>query len=302
MVEQCSADKIIVKPQKLGLPLDLVLFDKNGQFIGPVSEIVDKEIDPKYVIRVSEDMIHSSKRNGLRPGDRVYYYNCDRLREDRESMLDELSLVAMKGESKNRRKTGKNQVSKQIMKGVIEDLREMRLSRDQDSAEDCMEEEQKSNSKNTRSIASIVLKSCFNRKTVGNQLEKQKARRYKRIKARILGDLCKYQEEKHVSKVIREEEIEDELELGKRKTKSKTVKRDSLINVSTDYSKKSFDHERFQEYNLEIRRSSDNPLLQNFNETELSKLRLSDHQMNKETIRSPDNPSLAYPWKYSQQQ
>lgn len=261
---------------------------------------MEQGIDPKYIISLPDNTGSGLKRHSLKPGDSVYYYNCDRLHGDRESMFDELSLVGMKGESRKRRNSDKKVVSKKIMKSVIEDLREMRICREQDSEKDCIEGAQMSSSKNTRSIASIALKSNFNRNTVGNQLEKQKARRYKRIKARILGILGKYQEEKqHISKEVREDEIDDELELGKRKIKSKMVKLDSLNNYSTDYSKNSFDHDRLHVYNyLQARRSSDNPSPKRSTLPTESKLHFSDCQMNEETTSIQNNSWLACSWQH----
>lgn len=233
-----------IKPQRPGLPLDVVLFDRQGTFIGPVVAIADSLNDPKYVVHVDGDLVYTSKCMKVKTGDPVYYYNCDRMSADTDVLMDELTLVEKKRIMRDRKKRGKARISNQIMERVIDNLRDMRIDDKQREEDEHMEEEQKSTSKNTKSIASIVLKSYCNRKAIGDRLEKQKARRYRKNKARILGDLCELREEKQQSKVRGAEQIEDELELGKRKRPSKQLGLDSLINQSTDYSKNSWETDR----------------------------------------------------------
>lgn len=195
-------------------------------------------------MHLDTDLGFTSKSVKLKAGDSVYYYNCDKLSADIDTLQDELTLIDKKRLMREQRKAGKMKLSNQIMQGVIDNLRELRIDDKQRDIEELMEEEQKGNSKNTQSIASIVLKSYCNRKTIGNRLEKQKARRYRKSKARILGDLCELREENLQTKERVAEQIEDELQLGKRKRPSKQLGFDSLVNQSTDYSKKSWEADR----------------------------------------------------------
>lgn len=257
-VEQFLPNRILIKPTKPGLLLDVVLFDKYGTFIGQVIETSDEHLGLQYSVLVDKDSLVMTKSIKLKLCDPVYYYNCDKLITDAHAIQDELSLLEKKVALREHRSKGKTRVGKQVMRGVIHNLRDLRLDSHLDAREKCIEEEeQKSTSKNTQSIASIVLKSYCNRKVVGNQMEKQKAKRYKKIKARILGDLCQLKEEKQATNERIVEQIEDELQLGKRKTQTKMVKLDSLVNNSTDYSKNSYDADRNSSFNGERFTSSD---------------------------------------------
>jgi hypothetical protein len=259
-VEQCFEDRLTIKPQRPGLPLDVVLFDKHGTFIGPVAAISDSFTDPRYVVHVDGDLVFTSKCIRVKTGDSVYYYNCDRLSAETDVLLDELTLVEKKRVMRDQKKRGKARINNQIMERVIDNLRDMRIDDKQREEDEHMEEEQKSTSKNTKSIASIVLKSYCNRKAIRDRLEKQKARRYRKSKARILGDLSELREEKQQSKVRGGEQIEDEIELGKRNRPSKQLGLDSLKNQSTDYSKNSWETDRNNSSSVDK-----NPFLANLN-------------------------------------
>lgn len=266
-VEQFLPDRLVIKPQKLGLPLDVVLFDRHGTFIGPVVQITDQLFQTKYVVHVDEDSLLKSKSTMLKPGDSVYYYNCDRMSVETGDMKKELNLLDKKRQLRQCRKKNRSRVNRQVMQDVIDNLRDLKLDFNQVPAEDCMEEDQKSTSKNTKSIASIVLNSHCNRKVIGDQLEKQKGRRYKRIKAKILGDICKFREENNIKKERIGGQIEDELELGKRRINPRTINIDLLVSQSIDYSKNSFEVERNNSFNGDRMTSSDRSSKLMFEET-----------------------------------
>jgi len=242
-VESCHSDRIVIKPQRPDLPLDVVLFDCNGNFIGPVSELLGE----RYIVRVEEDASFRMKRNKLKAGDFVYYYNCDRLHNFRqqEEMPNELGLLEMKKNHRGSKKkhSGTNKIRRTIMDGVIENLRELKVEIKKTDS-DQFEEELRSCSKNSKSIASIVLNSYCNIH-FGSKLEKQKAKKYKKIKARVLGTKGKQKEEIiQRGSAKNDNQIENELHLGKRRNHLKLSKRDSLFNTSTDYSKHSHEADR----------------------------------------------------------
>lgn len=261
-MESCHSDRIVIKPQRLDLPLDVVLFDCNGNFIGPVSELLGDSISSRYIVRVEEDASFRMKRNKLKVGDFVYYYNCDRLHNLRghEEMKNELGLLAMKKSNRESKKKHSNssKIRRSIMDGVIENLRELKVEFKRSELDQQIEEELKSCSKNSKSIASIVLNSYCNI-NLGSKLEKQKAKKYKKIKARILGNLGKPKEAITQSGPAQNDNrIENELHLGKRRQNFKLSKRDSLFNTSTDYSKNSHDADRKGDSLLGKKTPSDN--------------------------------------------
>lgn len=243
-MESCHPDRLVIKPQRGDLPLDVVLFDIHGNFIGPVSELSGHSISTRYIVRIEEDTIFRLKRNNLKQGDYVYYYNCDRLHTPREQeeLSNELGLLDLKRNNRDLRKkqSKRSRIGRRIMEGVIDNLRDMKIEPNRVEAEQLIEEEIKSTSKNSKSVATIVLKSYYNR-NFGSRLEKQKAKKYKKIKARVLGDLCKPKDELIPDPVRNENRMENELLLGKRRSKPQMSKRDSFFNTSTDYSKNSYE-------------------------------------------------------------
>lgn len=219
----------------------MVLFDRHGTFIGPVVEVSGLLAESKYCVKLELDSILRVKSTSLKIGDPLYYYNCDRLSAEIDTMQDELTLIESKQRCKHQRSGLKPKASKHA---TIDNLRDDRLDYGAEVVDDRMDEEINSTTKNTRSIASVVLNSCYNKKLIENHLEKQKAKRYRRIKTLMLGNLNKLSEEKWSVKERKEEKIEDELELGKRNSRAKMSIQDSFINHSTDYSKNSWDADK----------------------------------------------------------
>ena len=251
----------MIKPFKADLPLDVVLFDCNGNFIGPVSEFSGDPSTTRYIVRIDPDTALRMKRNKLKPGDSLYYYNCDKLhpQPEQEEIRNELGLLELKRNRRDLRKKKSNssKIGRSIMDGVIENLREMKVEMKRRDSEQLIEEEQKSTSKNSKNIATIVLNSYYNR-SFGSRVEKQKAKKYKKIKARVLGDLNKPNDESVQTPAKHEMKIENELMLGKRRNNTKMIKRDSFFNTSTDYSKNSCDADRKQDIFLGKKTPSEN--------------------------------------------
>lgn len=235
-------DRVIVRPGKQGLPLDVLLFDRHGTFIGPVEETQGSRSELKYAVKFEGNSILRTKSTSLKAGDPVFYYCCDRNSTGECQMQDELTLIQKKTRFKEKRTSENSRGRNQVLQGVIEKMRDMKLDSGQEGDEDCMEEELRSTSKNTRSIASVVLNSNYNKKFICNRLEKQKAKRYRRTKANMLGIFDKLPNlEDQSSKEQAVDQMEDELELGKRKPHQKRGMLDSLVNRSTDYSKNSWE-------------------------------------------------------------
>lgn len=266
-VESCHSDRIVIKPLKPDLPLDVVLFDCIGNFIGPVSELLGHSLAARYIVRIDDDAVFRLKRNKLKPGDCLYYYNCDRLHipHDQEEIKNELGLMELKRNRRDLRKKHSNstKIGRSIMDGVIENLREMKVEVRRRDSEQLIEEEQKSTSKNSKNIATIVLNSYYN-PNFGSRVEKKKAKKYKKIKARVLGGLNKPIDELIQTPVKHDMKIENELLLGKRGNKSQMVKRDSFFNTSTDYSKNSYEADRKQDIFLGKKTPSENHMHQDY--------------------------------------
>lgn len=228
----------------MGFPLDVVIFDRQGTYIGPIIEISEFLSEPKYAVKLDLDSIMRVKRSNLKVGDLVYYYNCDRLCTKVDTIQDELSLIEKKWNQKKETSNRVPKISRQAKNEMTKYIGDLTLGYNPEASQDYMEDELNSTSKNTRSIASVALNSFYNRNLIVNHLEKQKAKRYRRIKASMLGNLGNPPEEKTIIEESLDDQIEDELELGKRKNHSTLQKFDTSINQSSDYSKRSCDVDR----------------------------------------------------------
>jgi hypothetical protein len=222
----------------------VVIFDRQGTYIGPIIEVSGFLADPKYAVNLDLDSIMRVKRSNLKVGDLVYYYNRDRLCIEVDTIQDELSLIEKKWNQKTETFNRVAKTSKHTKYEMAKNKRDLTLGYNPEASQDCMEDELNSTSKNTRSIASVALNSCYNRNLIVNHLEKQKSKRYRRIKASMLGNLGNPPEEKTIIEEALDDQIEDELELGKRKNCSTLHKFDTSINHSAYYSKLSYDIDR----------------------------------------------------------
>ena len=157
-------------------------------------------------------------------------------------------------------------INKQIMKGVIRNLRDLKI----DCSKEIDEEEQdedKSSGKNSRSITSILLKSHDNRSLIGSAKEKWREKQYKKHKARILNQSYKSQRENlNFNTSNNKSIIEDEIMLGKRASlKFKKEVHIHLINKSSESSLHSQTSELLTNTPADLqdpncqRQSSDNP-------------------------------------------
>lgn len=229
------------------LPKDIVLFDRLGNFLGPISEVTGEFGSQRYVIRMEEDSVARMKRRLFKISDYVYYYNCDRLHAENEEMSRELNLIELKRQSRLGHKKPSN-LRSQIMNGVIQNLKDLRLDISSKIAEDNLEEDDKNSSKNSRTIISMVMKSHCNPSLVGSAKERQKRKKYKKAKARMfLTQLNELQGAEGVMNHRLANEMDDELMLGKRLPPTinyRKEKPESSFMRSSDYSRNSTDTER----------------------------------------------------------
>lgn len=237
----------MIKPLRSDLARDMVLFDRLGNFLGPISEVTGEYSTQRYVIRIEEDSVGRMKRKYLKIGDYVYYYNCDRLHLEHEENR-ELNLIEMK---RHHRQVGYKKpkgIRNQMMKGVINDLKDMRLESNSKMGEEMLEDDQRSISKNSKTIISMVMNSHCNTSFVGSAKEKQKRRKYKKAKARMfLNQLSDLKGVEIIKTERGATEIEDELLLGKRHPTSNSYRRDKpepLLVRSTEYSRNSNDTDK----------------------------------------------------------
>lgn len=229
IVESCYPDRIVIKPLRNDLAKDIVLFDRMGNFLGPISEVTGEYSTQRYVIRLEEDSLSRMKRKYLKTGDYVYYYNCDRLHAEQEEMTRELNLIELKRQNRNLHKKPKT-IRNQIMNGVISNLKDLRLDSGSKNGEETCEDDQRSTSKNSKTIISMVIKSHCNPSLVGSAKEKQKRKKYKKAKAKMfLNQLSELQTSEMLRKNTgRGTEIEDELLLGKRCPISSSYRKDKM--------------------------------------------------------------------------
>lgn len=228
------------------MPRDIVLFDRLGNFLGPISEVTGELSNQRYVIRMEEDSVSRMKRKLFKIGDYVYYYNCDRIHQEQEDLNRELNLIELKRQNRllGNKKPGK--IGTAIMKGVIQNLKDLRLDTNSKAGDEMMEEDERNSSKNSRTIISMVMKSHCNTSLVGSAKERQKRKKYKKAKARMfLNQLNELQGES--AKKKSKTDIEDELVLGKRVPPSVNNRKDRpeiSIGRSSDYSRKSTDTDK----------------------------------------------------------
>lgn len=247
MIESCYPDRILIKPLRNDLARDMVLFDRLGNFLGPISEVTGEYSTQRYVIRIEEDSVGRMKRKYLKIGDYVYYYNCDRLHLEHEENR-ELNLIEMKRQKRQIGYKKPKSIKNQIMNGVISNLKDLRLDSSSKMGEEMLEDDQRSISKNSKTIISMVMNSHGNTSFVGSAKEKQKRRKYKKAKARMFLNQLSDLKGAEIVKTQRSiTEIEDELLLGKRHPISNSYRRDKpeppLVR-STEYSRNSNDTDK----------------------------------------------------------
>lgn len=121
-MEGCYHDRVIVRPIRgdHSITIDAVLFDRHGNFVGPISEIVGGSNVPRYVVRSDE----LCRRLPLRQGDTLYYYNSDRVgkMDMEEDEYEEFKLF-------NTRSDQQTQSSLNLRK-VICNLKNLRIDND----------------------------------------------------------------------------------------------------------------------------------------------------------------------------
>ena len=228
----------------------MVLFDRQGNFLGPISEVTGEYSTQRYVIRIQEDSLGLMKRKFLKTGDYVYYYNCDRIHLEQENINRELNLIEMKRQNRSLGGKKPNNIKNQIINSVICNLKDLRLDSNSKMIEEAFEEDQKSTSRNSKTIINMVMKTHCNQTVVGSAKERQKRRKYKKAKARMfLNKISEGPDEDLTVLNQANNEIEDELLLGKRclfnsTNPYKKEKTDSITNRSTEYSRKSTDTDK----------------------------------------------------------
>lgn len=196
-IEVCYPDRLIIRPTHGALPIDAVLFDQHGNFIGPISEVVGGPLNLRYIIQISEDLFRT-RRFSLKPNDSVYYYNCDRLEVDppcmdEEEPTDNVVLEQRKRKTKRYPKRDKK-ISKMILKSVINNLRNLSIGEQDDSFENNRDRDSQLANKST-SITSMIFKSYQNKSKIDSVKEQLKKKKYRKYKHRIIQHFYKFQEE-----------------------------------------------------------------------------------------------------------
>jgi hypothetical protein len=226
----------------------MALFDRLGNFLGPITETTEEYSMQRYVIRIEEDSMGLMRRKNLKPGDYVYYYDCDRLHPKNGDLNRELSLLELKRQNRASKSKRSKDIKDQIMNGVISNLKDLRIDGDSKIADELIEDDQRSVSKNSRTIISMVMNSHCNNSKIGSAKEKQKRRKYKKAKARMfIHQITDGEANAFAEAYKRNEEMDDELCLGKREPQSNMSRKDrgeqSFVK-SSEYSGKSTDTDR----------------------------------------------------------
>lgn len=233
----------MIRPTRSGLVQDTVLFDRLGNFLGPVTEVTGVLGTLRYVIRRPEDSV-AQLRGLFKIGDQVFYYNCDRLHPGPDELSRELNLIELKRQNRGLRQKKQGGMKGQIMNGVIKNLRELKLDLTSKIAEEYLEDDERS-SRNSRTMISMVMNSHCNQSLVGSAKERQKRKKYKKAKEQMFyNQNSDHRFADSTSNYNKNSQMEDELTLGKRCNLNNCpskFKADLSVKRSTDYSRRSTD-------------------------------------------------------------
>lgn len=176
-------DRLIIRARLKNAATDSALFDKSGNFIGSVSEVIGSGASMRYVVKTNEDFTQS-RRTNLKTGDSIFYFNCDRIDQPRGiEPRDEPSLL----EQKQMHKQEGKHISKMIMSKVIDNIRTMSIRENVEIDEEMVQnfDVQSKLALRSNSINSKIFRAYQSPEALEKLQENIQRKRYKKSKTKI---------------------------------------------------------------------------------------------------------------------
>lgn len=106
------------------ITIDAVLFDRNSNFVGPISEIIGGWSTQRFVVR--SDVL--ARRRPLKLGDILYYFNCDKIGKADYTDGGSYQGINFVSHDRELERTGTSTVGSALtLKKMISDIRKMKV-------------------------------------------------------------------------------------------------------------------------------------------------------------------------------